>query len=291
MISGRPDSKRVIKPKLMSLFFVCLLGAFFVLTSGAAVSFGQESSRVSGITESIKDVTLSLPVSGTINAIFFKEGDYVRKGQTILTLDKTLETLDVERRKVIWDGNAEIESVLEQAATLKSLLEATRRLFNSTKSVAREELEKRELEYKLVLIERKRLETEKEKQRIEYKMAVENLRRRSLVSPLSGIITKLLLEEGEGSDPQQPLVQVIDRRRVVLLCNIEETTGRSLKKGWTVDLEIRAGSGFINKKGAIIFISPAVDPASGLMEVKVEFENKNGEVRPGVSGIMLLKAL
>lgn len=262
-----------------------------MLASGAGVSFGQESLRVSGITESIKDVTLSLPVNGTIKTIFFKEGDYVRKGQTILTLDKTLETLDVERRKVIWDGKAEIESALEQAATLKSLLEATRRLFNSTKSVAREELEKRELEYKIVLIERKRLETEEEKQRIEYKMAVENLRRRSLVSPLSGIIVKLPLEEGEGNEPQQPLAQVIDRSRVLLLCNIEETAGRSLKKGQAVDLEIRAGSGFIIKKGTIIFISPVVDPASGLMEVKVEFENKNGEVRPGVSGVMLLKAL
>jgi multidrug efflux pump subunit AcrA (membrane-fusion protein) len=122
-------------------------------------------------------------------------------------------------------------------------------------------------------------------------MAVENLRRRRLISPLSGVITKLLLEEGEGCEPQQPLVQVIDRSKCLLVCNIEEITGRSLKKGQVVDLEIRAGSGTIGKQGKIIFISPAVDPASGLMEVKTEFDNKDGEVRPGVSGLMLLKAL
>ncbi|MBW2622613.1 MAG: efflux RND transporter periplasmic adaptor subunit [Deltaproteobacteria bacterium] len=288
MKPNRPDNGGVIKARKRPLLGLILI--VFTLALGSTVCFGQEKIQVSGITESIKDVTLSLAVSGTVKTVFFKEGDYVRKGQTILTLDRTLETLEVERRKLIWDSKVEVDSALEQAATLKSILESTRRLFESTKSVSREELEKRELEYKLVLAERRRLEVEEEKQRIEYKMAVENLRRRSLISPLGGVIIDFLLEEGESCEPQQPLVQVIDRNKCLLVCNIEEITGRNLKKGQVVDLEIRAGSGTLGKKGKIIFISPAVDPASGLMEVKTEFDNKDGEVRPGVSGLMLLKA-
>ena len=41
--------------------------------------------------------------------------------------------------------------------------------------------------------------------------------------------------------------------------------------------------------GTVVFVSPVVDPASGLLEVKAEFDNKEGEVRPGIAGVMLLK--
>jgi len=290
MIPSRPDCNRMIYTKRGFWILLGLMGTAIFLALSPSVSFSQEMLRVSGITESIKDVTLSLSVAGTIETIYIKEGDYIAKGRTILELDKRLEQLETERRKLIWDSKAEVESSLEQVTTLKSLLEATRRLFNSTKSVSREELEKRELEFKLAVAELKRLEVEEQRQRIEYKMAVENLRKRSLVSPISGIVIKLFLEKGESAQPQQPLVQVMDRSKCLWVSNIEEKVGRSLRQGHSVDLEIRAGDGFLKKKGTIIFISPAVDPASGLMEVKVRFDNKNGDVRPGVSGVMLIKA-
>jgi hypothetical protein len=53
-------------------------------------------------------------------------------------------------------------------------------------------------------------------------------------------------------------------------------------------LHIQVGKKILKKNGKVIFISPVVDPASGLLKVKVEFENKNLLVRPGVSGKMIL---
>ena len=55
-------------------------------------------------------------------------------------------------------------------------------------------------------------------------------------------------------------------------------------------MSIRTGSKSITKKGTIAFVSPIVDPASGLLEVKVAFNNQKGEVRPGVEGFMILSA-
>jgi len=59
--------------------------------------------------------------------------------------------------------------------------------------------------------------------------------------------------------------------------------------GQMVDLKIRTGNEAIAKKGAIIFVCPVGDTASGLIEVKAEFDNEDGLVRPGVSGSLLLK--
>ncbi|MFC1534948.1 efflux RND transporter periplasmic adaptor subunit, partial [Thermodesulfobacteriota bacterium] len=120
-------------------------------------------------------------------------------------------------------------------------------------------------------------------------LALENLEERSLSAPFQGIIIKLLLKEGEGCEPNQQLVRLVDTDMCLFICNVEERIGRTLKKGQPVDLKIRTGASSVNKKGAIVFTSPVVDPASGLLEVKAKFDNHDGKVRPGVSGFMILR--
>ena len=257
---------------------------------GASSSFGQERLSLSGITEPIKDVTLSATVVGTISAIFLKEGMSVKKGEALLELDKKAEELEVERRKLLWESKAEVEAAAVRVTTLKSQFESTRELFKSTGSVSKEELEKMELDYELAVAERKRLEIAEERERIEYEMALENLSKRNLVSPIHGTIIKLFLDVGETCEERQPLVHVVDTRRGRFVCNVEEGIGRTLRNGQSVDLKIRTGSESLAKKGTIVFVSPVADPASGLLEVKAEFDNQDGSVRPGVAGVMLLKA-
>ncbi len=270
------------------LFFLCVAGIVFGFGSGA---FGEEVRTLSGITEPLSDVTLSLSVQGRISVIYFKEGKRVRKGQPILRLEKRFEELEAERRKLVWESKAELKSAEARVETLGSQLEATRRLFDATKSVSKEDLEKLELDYKLALADRERLETAEERERIEYEMALQKLRERTLYAPTGGVIVKLFLHRGESCEPNQPLVHLVDVSRCRLVCNVEEDVGRRLKVGQGVDLQVDTGSGSIPKKGTLVFVSPVVDPASGLMEVKAEFDNADGRVRPGVKGAIVLKGL
>jgi RND family efflux transporter MFP subunit len=266
-----------------------LAAALSPLAWGVLPSYGQDQVAVSGITEPIKDVTLSLTVAGTISTISFKEGAQIKRGQVILELDNRLEKLEVKRRKLLWESKAEVESASAQEATLKSQLDSTRKLFESTGSVSKEELEKQELEHALAVAEHKRLMIAEERERIEYEMALQTLDRRRLRSPFQGVIIKLMLKEGETCEERQPLAQVVDTSKCVFKSNVEERIGRTLSKGQSVDLSIRTGSQSAVKKGKIVFASPVVDPASGLLEVKAEFDNRDGEVRPGVAGVLLLK--
>jgi RND family efflux transporter MFP subunit len=265
-----------------------LLSFIFILFC-AAPGFAKEPLSVSGVTEPIRDVTLSATVVGTISAIFVKEGMTVQAGAAILELDRKLEDLEVQRRKLIWESKAELEAAAAREATLKSLLESTRGLFESTGSVSKEELEKLALEYNIAVAELRRLESAEERERIEYEMARETLRKRSLISPIQGTVIKLFLDEGETCQEKQPLAQVVDTSRGVLVCNVEEAIGRTLKRGQAVDLKIKAGNDTVARKGMVVFVSPVVDPASGLLEVKAEFDNQDGSVRPGVAGFLLLR--
>jgi len=256
---------------------------------GASSSYGKEPVSVSGITKPIKDVTLTATVVGTVSTIFVREGMAVGKGAAILDLDKKLEALEEERRRLIWESKAEVRAAAARVSTLKSLLASTRELFKSTGSVSKEELEKMELDYELAVAEKERLESAEERERIEYEMARESLRKRSLISPIQGTVIKLFLDEGEGCQENQPLVRVVDASRGIFVSNVEEWIGRTLRMGQMVDLKIRTGNESIARKGMIVFVSPVADTASGLIEVKAEFDNQDGLVRLGVSGSLLLR--
>ena len=215
-----------------------------------------------GVTEPFLDVTLSASVAGIITGQKFKEGDFVKEGDVILELDKKLEELETARRKLVMDNK-------------KVDFEATEVLFKTTKAVSGEEREKKEVEYRISVVE--------------HDMAAEQLRRRSIISPLSGIITEVMLDVGEACQPYQPLARVVDVRRVYFVANIEAKLAALFKQGQPVKLEIDTGAAALPVQGTISFLSPVADPASGLIKVKVLFENPAGKVRPGLAGKLLLK--
>src|ERR1700712_6031789 len=75
--------------------------AFALLSPG---SFAADNSVwVNGITESINDVVLSASLPGIIGKRPVKEGDFVKAGQPVIELDRTLELLEEQRRKDVME--------------------------------------------------------------------------------------------------------------------------------------------------------------------------------------------
>lgn len=214
-----------------------------------------------GITEPILDVTLSAPVPGIVTTRKFKEGDFIKEGELLLELDKQIEVLEADRRRVVRDQK-------------KSDFDGTAKLFKSTAGVSKEELEKKEAEYRVAAVE--------------YDMAVEGLRRRQLISPLAGTIVEINLEVGEACQAYQPLARVVDTRRCYFVTNVEARHAAKLKKGQDARLELDSAPAPTAVSGKVDFVSPVVDPASGLQRVKVIFENADGKIQPGIAGKLLL---
>lgn len=215
-----------------------------------------------GITEPIADVILSASVPGIVSAWKFKEGDFVNQGDVILELDKRLEELETERRKLAMDKN-------------KKDWEALQTLFQKNSiSVRKEELEKAEADYKIAATE--------------YEMATEQLRKRSVAAPTAGNIAEITRDVGEACQPYQPLIRIVDTRQGYFVSNVEARIAGRLNLEQAANLEIASGLDVLKVKGKVVFISPVVDPASGLQKVRIRFDNADGRIRPGVAGKLLL---
>jgi RND family efflux transporter MFP subunit len=218
-----------------------------------------EHGACAGITEPVFDVALSLPVAGIMTSRHFKEGDFVRANDVILELDERLEEFEVDRRRLVMEN-------------LKADWESTKSVFDKTSSISRDELLKKETDYKVAATE--------------YQIAVEELRRRKLIAPAAGVITELNLHLGEACTAYQPVARLVDTRRCYFVSNIDAGLSAHLKVGQEVDLAIDDASAVIRIRATIVFVSPVVDSASGLQRVKAVFDNSDGRVRPGLAGKM-----
>ena len=260
----------------------------FVVCCTTLAAMGQKFVTAPGVTQPFQDVTVSTPVPGTITARLIKEGEFIKQGQTLIELKKQQEELEVKRRKIVLDSTAEAQAAKAKVETLKVDVESTRELFKASKSVSKDELAKKELEYKQAVAEVDRLASAKEREIVEYEMSREILRERSVRSPLDGYVVELFESAGEDCKAQDPLVRVVDTRQFYFVSNVEAKIGYQLKVGQPLRIEVEAGRKIIPVAGKITFVSPVVDPASGLLKIKVLCDNADGAVRPGVSGNVFL---
>jgi RND family efflux transporter MFP subunit len=237
----------VIKTNVVSKILV-LFASTALCAAGAA-----EMKSVNGITEPFMDVELGASGAGIVHSQLFKEGDTVKKGEVIIELDKRLEELEVERRKAVMDQN-------------KMTFESTRTLAQNTKSVSKEELAKKEAEYNVSVAE--------------YGIAVEQLAHRQIVAPFPGAITEIQLHPGAACAPYQSIVRLVDTTRFYFVGQIEGKSSLSLRLDQPVKIEVEGGAVVAGK---ISFISPVVDPASGLARIKALFDNPDGKIRPGLA--------
>ncbi len=235
----------------LAMFFVGLLTA----RAGDAVS-------CAGVTEAVVDVTLSLPVPGIVTLQKFKEGDSITTNDTILQLDSRLEELEAERYRLVMENK-------------QADWEGTRKVFDKTSSVSRDELLKKEVDYRVAAAE--------------YQIALEQLARRKLVSPAPGVIAELKPRVGEACSAYQPIARIVDPRHCFFASSVEARAAKRMKIGQKVELEIEDPNTPIKITGTIVFLSPVVDSASGLQRMKAVFENSDGRVRPGLAGRIVLQ--
>jgi RND family efflux transporter MFP subunit len=224
----------------------------------SVTSLGAEANWVSGVTEPVKDVTLAFPIVGVVGARPLEEGSTVRKGQVVIELDKQLEELDLERKRLSRELAA---SELER---LKSLAQ------RNAISVSKEEIEKKRSEFEIT--------------KVDHELAAAVLKRRQLISPIDGQVAQFYKDIGEKCEDQQPVVRVVDTRRCHLVANLEPRLAQSLRLDQKVRVEVLVGDSPVTVEGTLIYLSPVADAASGLLRIKAVFENPEGKIRPGIAG-------
>ena len=239
-----------------------------------------------GVTQALRDVKLSVTVPGRIESMLVREGSRVRQGELLLHLDRTLEELEIQRRRLLVQDRARIDELRLKEKTLGEQVQSLRPLL-LTGGVSRKQFEDEEMALGSVSAERRALEAAKEREQVELLLAQEAFERRHLRSPISGVVTKLAAREGESIGPSEPTITVVDTSRVRFIAAVPAAWSQRLRTGLNVRIELGQESQLRLRTAQVVFVSPVTDPSSGLVEVIAEFDNPDGAVRPGITGRLL----
>ncbi|MBF0340890.1 MAG: efflux RND transporter periplasmic adaptor subunit [Magnetococcales bacterium] len=267
--------------------FICVVA--FGGRDGFAASTVPDQVSAPGVTQALRDIKLSMTVVGRIENLLVKEGHRVRQGDLLLHLDRRLEDLEVQRRKLLLADTARLNDLREKEKTLSSQVRSLRNLSGSG-GVSRKQLEDEEIALGAIISERKSLEIAKLREQVELDSATEAFERRHLRSPMDGVVTKVLLHVGESVAANEPVMHLVDVSRVRFMGTVPAQVGAELREDRKVTIKLDLNDQNekpLVRQAVVVFVSPITDAASGLVEVIAEFDNPDGSVKPGISGRMM----
>lgn len=267
------------------LFFVLLPGAVLAQQNYDTVGIDSGSAFVlRGHSECVADLELAFPVSGIIAAMPVNEGTSVDAGSVLAQLGMRIEEIELARRQVLLDDLSELNASLAQQEVSTAQYETAQNLYDRGGAISKEELQNRRLARDLIRVEVKRLRTQEALQALDRDAAAEALDRRTMHAPSPGIISRILRKPGESVQAYEPVLSLCDVSEILVAASIPDY-GIDLPEGADVTLVFL---GHDPIAGRVRFLSPVVDAASGLRDVRIEMSEYPDWLRPGLAADLIL---
>lgn len=263
------------------------LGSLGSGTAGAQTAFdygrvGLETlgSSYRGIVECNIALDLAFAIGGVVQDIPVREGDTVAAGAVLIRLDQRIEEIETERRKQVWQDMSERDSTEAQIRLAQEQVTAAERIFEQSRGISLEELQNRRLSLELLLAKRGQIVNRKAIERLDYETAQETLARRTLTAPVPGTISEILRDPGESVQANDTVLHLCDASRLFATLNLPAQVASGLATDQTVTLVSYDDR---RMDARIAFLSPVIDPASGLQRVRLELTAPPAWLKPGTT--------
>ncbi len=226
----------------------------------------------------LNEVELRSEVSGFVTGIFFKEGDFIHKGQKLYEIDRTKYLASYQQAQANLDiAKANVERAKRYVETYTEL--------SKQDAIARQRLEDAQTDLQNANLQLISAEAGLVKARTDLNYSV-------IYAPFDGTIGISQIKMGTLISPAQTLLNIIssDNPMGVDLFINEKDLNRfqklSAKITSTNDSTFRISlpdKTLYPEKGKILAIDRAVDPQTATIRVRLEFPNPDNTLKDGMS--------
>ncbi len=212
---------------------------------------------VPGEVEAHRDAMLAAPMGGYVERVMVEEGDRVKKGQILASVDRAVHAVRLDRAKV------ELASAERELARAKSLGTSIPRaeIDSATDRVEMAKANLRELEL--------------------------NVSRSIVGAPFAGYVAKVDAEVGEVAAPGAPLMRLVQLKPVNVSVALSDRDVNIARVGGSAKIQLDArGSQF---EGKITSISRAANLKTRSFEALIEIPNEDEQLLPGMIASVTLQ--
>ncbi len=235
--------------------------------------------NASGTIQPEVEVQISATISAYITEITVEQGDWVDKGQHLISLDEKQYRASLElAQSSLKSANASLKQVKAQKDRIETLF--------SQKLVSRQELEEVEAKYELA-------ESQVEQALATLATREDELAKTRILAPQSGVVTKVYKEVGEmaqGSMFQAEVLMIIaDLSRMEVVVEVNENDVVDVAENDTVEIEVDAFQDTVFKGIVSEIAHLAQTTGTGTQEQVTNFEVRvrmlevPDGIRPGMS--------
>jgi RND family efflux transporter MFP subunit len=259
-----------------SFAFSILVGCFF------SPSIAQASSY-DCLIEPMQTVELASPVTGLLDKVYVKRGEYITKGQVLASLESRAEqaAADLARFKSEQVGPLH---------TAENKIEFAKRKFSRRQNMAAQKLlsqqesDDAEAELRQAESELQVAKENIESAKIEYRQQSSQLNLRTIHSPFNGVVVDQMLFPGEIVEPggtKKGILKVAQLDPLQVHVILPKEAFGKVKPGMPVEVtsEISSKTKYSAK---VKMIDRMVNPASGTFVVFLDLHNPKFEIAAGM---------
>jgi RND family efflux transporter MFP subunit len=226
------------------------------------------------------EISIGTPVEGLIQTVPVERGDWVTKGQVILTLESSFEEATVALTKAKAEAEAALKSSQVKIGFTGRKYERALELFK-TNSIAQHEVDEAQTEKALAEVAYREATEQKRQAELELNRATAALQLRTIRSPINGVVVDRLLSPGElaRQTPVMKLAQ-LNPLRVEVFAPLS-LLGK-LQTGMRAEVRPE-GKGQPVLQAKIVVVNKVVDSASGTFGVRLEMPNPNNVISAGLA--------
>lgn len=233
------------------------------------------------------DIAIRPQVTGFITKVHVDEGQQVRKGQVLFTLDQ------VQFQAAVDQAQASVNSAQTRVTTAQLTADSKRKLLD--KNIISE------YEYQLAANDLATAKAALSQAQASLTTARKNLAYTTVTAPSDGVVGTIPQREGSLASPSsaQPLTTVSDNSQVYAYFSLTEKDILNLSdNGATTvnaaiasmpEVKLRLSDGSIYPVGGkVATVSGVIDGSTGAASVRALFNNTNGLLRSGSTGTVII---
>ncbi len=239
-----------------------------------------ETLTLSGSVISDNQKMITSRFMGFVTQVNVSEGDYVKRGQLLYTIDsKEIDSAVTQVQLGISQAQLSLQMYQNQYTNVKLNLERHKRLL-AKDMVSKFEVENLALAEQnlanMIIIATKQVEQAKA-QLAEVKNQYKYL---NITAPNSGVIVAKNIKVGEMAMPGMPAIVLSDLSNLKISAEIAESNLNRIKHGTKVIVNIPSVQ--IKSIGKVTAIIPNSNPMTHTFKIKVSFKSNNKSVYPGM---------
>jgi len=239
------------------------------------------SGRITrSFTEPVEQSVAASAEAGIVAEASVKEGDIVRVGDPLATLNRAalIESLEIAKARA--ESTARLDAARSQLEMLTSQVEAVQSLVSGGHT-SRFEVEQKQAEYHTNYAEYHAALDELKLNKLEVDRIQAQVDDRVIKSPINGVVTEIHKQLGENlssNEPQYATVVRVDELKVRFY--LDAATLKQLRVGRKV--KVLVGQDQEPNSAVVTYVSPIIDPDSGLGRIDVKIDNRDLRIQSGI---------